>query len=371
MRDLIIVGTGGVGRALRQFAEDCNAVAPRWRIPGFVDDATRSLDRPCRADARSADRLREFATADVLVGVGAPAARMKVVERLRALADPAFPALVHPRAYLPAGVPVGEGAIVYPGACVEIDARLGAFVIINHNATIGDDTVLADFATVGPGCAIGGNIVVGAGAFLGIGACTVQGITIGNGAIVGAGAAVTGDVGAGLTVVGVSARPRPRRMSVPTPTRLSFPPPTCRGASSTMSRKPSPPTRSRRPAPSAAFEQAFADYVGIPHAVALASGTAAIHLALRMLDAEAGPRSLDSSLTFIGGVGPIAYERLAPVFFDCDPATWCLDPGSSPRRWPMRRDEGRLPAAVIPVDLYGQCADLDAILAICRRMAFR
>ena len=85
------------------------------------------------------------------------------------------------------------------------------------------------------------------------------------------------------------------------------------------------------------FEQAFADYAGIPHAVSLASGTAAIHLALRMLDAEPGREVWTSSLTFIGGVGPIAYERLTPVFFDCDPATWCLDPRLLARRWRGRR----------------------------------
>lgn len=212
MRDLVIVGTGGVGRAFRQFAEDCNAVAPRWRLCGFVDDAEPKAGIDLVAPMLGPlARLGELSETDVFVGVGSPAARMKVVDRLRSFAQLAFPALVHPRAYIPDSVPVGEGTIIYPGGAVEIDARLGAFVIVNHNATIGHDTVLEDFATISPGCSVGGNVVIGAGAFLGIGACTVQDIRIGAGAIVGAGAAVTADVPAASTVVGVPARPRPRR----------------------------------------------------------------------------------------------------------------------------------------------------------------
>jgi hypothetical protein len=209
MRDLVIVGTGGVGRALRRFADDCNAVAPRWRILGFVDDAEPKPGIDLVAPLLGPlERLRDLGAVDVLIGVGSPAARMRVVERLRSFAGLGFPPLAHPRAYVPDSVPIGEGTIVYPGACVETDARLGAFVLINHNATIGHDTVLEDFVTVSPGCSVGGNVVMETGAFLGIGACTVQGIRIGTGSVVGAGAAVTADVGAGLTVVGVPARAR-------------------------------------------------------------------------------------------------------------------------------------------------------------------
>ena len=212
MRDLVIVGTGGVGRALRQFVEDCNAVAPRWLLRGFVDDAEPKpgidLVAPMLGPLA---RLGELSETDVLVGVGSPATRMKVVDRLRSFSQLGLPALVHPRAYIPGSVPVGEGTIVYPGACIEIDARVGAFVIVNHNATIGHDTVLEDFTTISPGCSVGGNVVIAAGAFLGIGACTVQDIRIGAGAVIGAGAAVTEDVAAASTVVGVPARPRPRR----------------------------------------------------------------------------------------------------------------------------------------------------------------
>ena len=76
----------------------------------------------------------------------------------------------------------------------------------------------------------------------------------------------------------------------------------------------------------AAFEADFKAYTGFPHAVALTSGTAATHLALRHLDVGPGDEVWAASLTFIGSVGPAVQERATPVFFDCDAATWTLDP---------------------------------------------
>jgi dTDP-4-amino-4,6-dideoxygalactose transaminase len=155
-------------------------------------------------------------------------------------------------------------------------------------------------------------------------------------------------------------------MTTPTPPRLYLSPPHMSGreldhvheAFAANQIAPAGPVLQR-------FEQAFAEYVGIPHTVALASGTAAIHLALRTLEAEAGREVWTSTLTFIGGVGPIHHEQLRPVFFDSDPATWCLDPRLLAAEMAEAADEDRLPAAVIPTDLFGQSADLDAILAVC------
>jgi dTDP-4-amino-4,6-dideoxygalactose transaminase len=115
------------------------------------------------------------------------------------------------------------------------------------------------------------------------------------------------------------------------------------------------------------FEQAMAAYAGIPHAVAVASGTAAIHLALRMLDAGERAEVWAATLTFIGGVAPIQYERLTPVFFDSDPATWTVAPGLVEEELDRAAQRGSLPAAVLTTDLFGQPCDLDPIVAACER----
>src|SRR5262249_23111181 len=103
-----------------------------------------------------------------------------------------------------------------------------------------------------------------------------------------------------------------------------------------------------------AFEREFAQLVGVPHAAALSSGTAALHLALRLLDLQPGEEVLCSTLTFSASATPIVYEGGRPVFIDADRATWNMDPELLREELRACAARGRLPRAVIVVDLYGQ-----------------
>ena len=114
-----------------------------------------------------------------------------------------------------------------------------------------------------------------------------------------------------------------------------------------------------------AFEREFSSIVGIPHAAALCSGTAALHLALRLLGLRPGDTVLCPTLTFCASANPIVYEGGIPVFLDVDRATWNLDPDLLCDELTESAARGRLPRAVIVVDLYGQCADYDPILDAC------
>ena len=116
-----------------------------------------------------------------------------------------------------------------------------------------------------------------------------------------------------------------------------------------------------------AFEREFAAVVGVPHAAALSSGTAALHLALRLLGVGRGDEVLCPTLTFVASANPILYEGAAPVFLDSEPASWNVDPGLLEEELQACARRGRLPRAAIVVDLYGQCADYDRILAACGR----
>jgi dTDP-4-amino-4,6-dideoxygalactose transaminase len=115
-----------------------------------------------------------------------------------------------------------------------------------------------------------------------------------------------------------------------------------------------------------AFEQEFADKVGMAYALGVSSGTAAMHLALRVLGVGPGDEVIASTLTFIGGVTPIVFQNAGPVFIDCDRSSWCMDPGLLAGEIEESQKRGQLPKAVIPTDLYGQCSDLDRILEICK-----
>src|SRR5262245_19137725 len=106
-----------------------------------------------------------------------------------------------------------------------------------------------------------------------------------------------------------------------------------------------------------AIEAELAKVVGVPHAVALSSGTAAIHLALRLIGVRPGDRVVCPTLTFCASANPIVYEGGVPVFLDADAATWNIDPQLLGEELRACASRGRLPRAVLAVDLYGQAAD--------------
>ncbi|QXJ38654.1 Putative pyridoxal phosphate-dependent aminotransferase EpsN [Parageobacillus caldoxylosilyticus] len=114
-----------------------------------------------------------------------------------------------------------------------------------------------------------------------------------------------------------------------------------------------------------AFEKELAKYVGSKGAAAVSSGTAAIHLALRLLDVQQGDKVFCSSLTFIASANPILYQGAEPVFIDSEPDTWNMSPVALERAMEEAKKEGKLPKAVVVVNLYGQSAKMDEILAIC------
>jgi pyridoxal phosphate-dependent aminotransferase EpsN len=114
-----------------------------------------------------------------------------------------------------------------------------------------------------------------------------------------------------------------------------------------------------------AFEKEFAAQVGVGHAAAVSSGTAALHLALRLLGIRPGDEVLCSTLTFAASANPAVYEGATPVFIDADEATWNMNPGLLREELQSCARRGRLPRAVIVVDLYGQCADYNPIQEIC------
>lgn len=114
-----------------------------------------------------------------------------------------------------------------------------------------------------------------------------------------------------------------------------------------------------------AFEHMLEEIVGVRRAVALSSGTAAIHLALQTLGVGAGDTVLASSFTFIGSVAPLRYVGAEPWFVDSDATTWNMDPNLLADAIRASMDSGRRPAAAIVVDIVGQSADYEPIRKLC------
>jgi pyridoxal phosphate-dependent aminotransferase EpsN len=115
-----------------------------------------------------------------------------------------------------------------------------------------------------------------------------------------------------------------------------------------------------------ALEREICEVVGVGHAAALSSGTAALHLSMRLLGVGPGDEVICSSFTFSASANPIVYEGGMPVFVDCD-ASWTLDPNLLEDELRRRAATGRRPKALVAVDLYGQTCDYGVIEGLCER----
>jgi len=116
-----------------------------------------------------------------------------------------------------------------------------------------------------------------------------------------------------------------------------------------------------------AFEQEMSAYLNVPHAAALSSGTAAIHLALILSGVKEGDDVLCQSFTFCGSANPIVYQKANPIFIDSEPDSWNMDPALLEQAIKDGLKKGKKPGAVIAVHLYGQPAKLDEITSLCRQ----
>lgn len=117
-----------------------------------------------------------------------------------------------------------------------------------------------------------------------------------------------------------------------------------------------------------AFEKELALRVSVPHAAALSSGTAALHLALQLLGVARGDDVVVSTLTFAASANPVTYLGARPVFIDSETKTWNLDPDLLEEELESRRRGARpMPKAVVVVDLYGQCANYTRLEPLCAK----
>lgn len=116
-----------------------------------------------------------------------------------------------------------------------------------------------------------------------------------------------------------------------------------------------------------AFEKEFSQKVGSQCSAALSSGTAALHLALKLVGVGAGDEVFCSTFTFVASASPITYLGAKPVFIDSDRHSWNMDPDLLADALARKDKLGKLPKAVVLVHLYGQSADIEPILEACDR----
>lgn len=209
MAEIVIVGTGGMGREAAAWIVDADRGS---RVLGFLDDdptthGTTVAELPVLGGLDWAEGRDDV---EVVVALGSASARVEAARKAEGLGA-TVTGVIHPTARVGPRCRVGEGAILCPDVLLTCDVTVGRLAIVNWGARIGHDGRIGEAAFIGPGVHLAGNVTIGDRVEIGVGAAARPGVTIGDDAVVGAGAAVVSDVEPGTTVVGVPARPLPRK----------------------------------------------------------------------------------------------------------------------------------------------------------------
>lgn len=190
MKELLIVGSGGFAREVIWLAQECGR-----QIKGILCDqqvvGTEIMGVPVVGGQNDGPK---FAGCELVVGIGSPAVRKKVVDNLTQNGAVQFATLIHPDVKMSSSVTVGAGTVICAGCILTVDIEVGSHCILNLNSTVGHDCVIGDFVTVAPIVAISGNVTIGNGTEVGTGASIRQGITLGESAMLGMGGVLTKDL---------------------------------------------------------------------------------------------------------------------------------------------------------------------------------
>lgn len=195
MKDIVIIGAGGIGREVAWIIEEINEVNPTWNIIGFVDDNSEMWRKDLNGyrvlgGLDILDKLES--KPEVIVAIANCGVKKDIVARLNGKFN--FATVVYPTIKISNFIEIGQGTIIYPGVILTVNTKIGNHVVISGNCGIGHDTVIGDYSSVLWGSYFSGYDVVGEECFVGVGTKVAQGVRIADSRRVSTGGIVTEDI---------------------------------------------------------------------------------------------------------------------------------------------------------------------------------
>lgn len=182
MKDIVIIGAGGIGREAAWIIEEINKVNEQWNLLGFVDDNSEMWGQELNGyevlgGLNILTSLKN--KPQVIVAIANCKVKKDIVEKLQGKFE--FATIVHPKVSISSYIKIGRGTIIYPGTIATVNITIGNHVLISGNCGIGHDTIIGDYSAILWGCNFSGYDTLGEGCFIGIGTSIAQGISIEDG----------------------------------------------------------------------------------------------------------------------------------------------------------------------------------------------
>lgn len=207
MKNIVIIGAGGVGREVSLIIQQINELEQTWNLLGFIDDNTDNWGKVINGYSviGGIDSL-EFLSNDtyIVIAIANYKVKKNIVNKINNKFK--FATIVHPKVWIHDYITVGEGTIIYEGAILTANIEIGNHVIISPKCGVGHDSIIKDYVSLLWNVNVSGNDLIEEGVMMGSGSTVIQGKKIGKGSIIGAGAVVVNDIESFSTAVGVPAK---------------------------------------------------------------------------------------------------------------------------------------------------------------------
>lgn len=207
MKNLLIIGAGGCGREVLQWAKDINSVERKWNIKGFLNDIENALDN-VNCDCKIISSIKDYVIEEddeFVCAIGDSHAR-KVLTQMMQEKGAKFTNIIHPTAVVADTAELGEGVVLYPFSIISDNAHIGDGTIVNMYSSIAHDSKVGEYCTISAHCDVTGKCVLGDEVFMGTSSNVIPTIKVGNNVYICAGSTVMTKVRDNSKVMGIPAK---------------------------------------------------------------------------------------------------------------------------------------------------------------------